>query len=131
VFYSVPAQNFTKKMLVFVGFMAVHVRVVAAAPAPTLPVFSETFAVNTVEMDDTTNTMTARQTIIKDSVNKRSHMIADGSLAHGHLEEFMRCDLHPMGYMLEMGGPAGETPAQWQCEHCACPRVVVCGRTCA
>jgi hypothetical protein len=85
-------------------------------PAPAYPVFSEIFVVNTLEVDDTNNgSISVMQTIIHDSLKHRSRMIADGMLVQGHLEQDMRCDSTPKGYLLNMHGDAGSEASTWQC----------------
>ena len=59
---------------------------------------SNTFTVHTVEYDES-GSIIAKQKISRDAQLKRQYMTADGELAHGHLEEAMRCDLFPLGYV--------------------------------
>ena len=99
-------------------FMAKLSLLLMAAPmagAAPLPNISSTFTVHTIERDDESNTTIAKQTVARDTHLKRQYMVADGALAHGHLEEAMRCDLHPMGYALAMHGAEGSAPSTWQC----------------
>ena len=73
--------------------------------APARPAFSESFSVEAVEVDDTRNgTVVLTQTLLRDSVEHRSFMSANGSLVHGGQEQVMRCDLHPTGWLIVAGG---------------------------
>ena len=66
----------------------------AAAVVPPLPHPTSVFTAHTIEYDDTLNgTLIVKQTLYRDNDAKRQYMIADGSLAHDHLEETMRCEL--------------------------------------
>ena len=93
--------------------LLVHLAALTAT-APPLPVISDTFTVHTREYDQS-GSMIAHQTIARDSERKRQYMIADGKLAHGHLEEATRCDISLMGYMLSMHGAEGSSPSSWKC----------------
>jgi hypothetical protein len=90
----------------------------AAAVVPPLPHPTSVFTAHTIEYDDTLNgTLIVKQTLYRDNDAKRQYMIADGSLAHGHLEETMRCDFKPFGFALEMHGDEGSQPSTWQCQN--------------
>jgi hypothetical protein len=71
--------------ILFIGCETVYTK--------SIPTISEQFSLNTIEIDDTNNgTVSVRQTMYMDQTNRRSHMIADGDLCQGHLEEINRCD---------------------------------------
>ena len=90
----------------------------AAAAVPPLPHPTSVFTAHTIEYDDTLNgTLIVKQTLYRDNDAKRQYMIADGSLAHGHFEETMRCDFKPFGFALEMHGDEGSQPSTWQCQN--------------
>ena len=78
--------------------------VFAAAPFPD---YSETFTVKTVESNPTEGVI-VRQTIIRDSTSvdtHRSMMQAEGTLVQGVLQQIVRCDIHPLGWFANIGGP--------------------------
>ena len=89
----------------------------SAVTSKPIPTISEQFSVKTTELDDTLNgTVSVRQKLEIDQLNRRSHMTADGLLAHGHLEEIIRCDKGwKTGYALTLGGPPGTNVSEWQC----------------
>ena len=87
----------------------------AVSFAKPIPHISEQFIVKTTEIDN--GTVIVRQTLIWDVENQRSHMIADGKLSHGHLEEITRCDVGwTTGYSLILGGP-GTNVSSWECKN--------------
>ena len=78
------------------------------------PEISEQFSVNITEVDDTTGSVSLRQTLFFDMVRKRSHMVADGTLVGGHLEQIKRCDLRPQGFFIDIQG-TGTNASEWRC----------------
>ena len=89
-------------------------RTAATKPIPTI---SEQFSLYTTEIDDTNNgQVTVHQSLYFDIKNRRSHMIADGILCQGHLEEINRCDNGwKTGWTVTMGGPPNTNASTWQC----------------
>ena len=84
--------------------------------AKPIPTISEQFILKTTEVDN--GKVIVRQTLYWDVVNQRSHMIADGQLSHGHLEEITRCDVGwTSGYSLILGGPPGTNVSSWVCKN--------------
>ena len=89
----------------------------ASKSTKSIPTIAEQFTLRTTEIDDTNHgTISVQQTIFFDRTNRRSHMVADGTLCQGHVEEIIRCDAGwTSGYTLTMGGPPGQHPSQWDC----------------
>ena len=89
----------------------------ASKSKKSIPTIAEQFTLRTTEIDDTNHgTISVQQTIFFDRTNRRSHMVADGTLCQGHVEEIIRCDAgRTSGYTLTMGGPPGQHPSQWDC----------------
>jgi hypothetical protein len=85
------------------------------AIAPSHPVFSESFSVSTVELDDTTNTTSVRQVLHRDYNAHRSWMSANGTLVGGAEEQVMRCDIHPKGWFVSAGGQDTRNLSSWSC----------------
>ena len=85
---------------------------------PARPAFSESFSVRTVEVDDTLNgSVSVRQVLHRDYSVHRSWMSANGSLAHGAEEQIMRCDIHPVGWLVVAGGPDTLNLTSWDCNN--------------
>ena len=100
-------------IVIVVLLLATAVSLNGAKPIPTI---SEQFILKTTEVDN--GNVIVRQTLIWDVKNQRSHMIADGQLAHGHLEEITRCDVGwTSGYGLILGGPPGTNVSSWECKN--------------
>ena len=95
--------------ILFIGCETVYTK--------SIPTISEQFSLNTIEIDDTNNgTVSVRQTMYMDQTNRRSHMIADGDLCQGHLEEINRCDAGwKSGWQITIGGPVGTNVSDWSC----------------
>ena len=88
---------------------------VLSAPPPR-PVFDDSFSVSTVELDDTLNsTVTVRQALHRDTTARRSYMSANGTLVGGVVEQIMRCDIAPVGWMIQAGGKQSAEPTTWKC----------------
>ena len=91
------------------------------------PKLSEDFAVSTVERDSDSGSNSGsggssagnailQQRIVRDATNKRSLMVANGSLVHGYLLEITRCDLGSGSFMFAAGA-ASPPPAPMQCSN--------------
>ena len=84
-------------------------------PQPTRPTFSESFTVDTLEIDtDTNGTVVLSQTIRRDTNLRRTWMRANGSLVRGGMEQIMRCDFQPMGYLISASGQDANL-SSWTC----------------
>jgi hypothetical protein len=97
------------------GLVLLIVHLGAIAALKPFPALSNNFVLHSVEVDDTANeSISVTQTIIHNNNQNRSRMIADGTLAQGHMEQDVRLDvLH--GYFLDIHGEADSAPASWQC----------------
>lgn len=92
----------------------------ARAATPARPAFSESFSVDTVEVDDTLNgEVVLTQVLRRDSTTQehRSFMSANGSLVGGGEEQVMRCDLHPLGWLIVAGGADASNLSSWSCSN--------------
>lgn len=88
----------------------------------TPPAIAEQFSVRVTEVDDTDDgSVTLRQTIVFDMLNKRSHMTADGRLTNGHLEQIKRCDLGSGSYFLDIEGAPNSSVGSWACKNMSIP----------
>ena len=95
-----------------VTMIALH----SLAADPPRPVISESFTVETVEVDDTLNgSITVRQVLHRDHVAHRSWMSANGLLVRGGEEQIERCDFHPMGWLIVAGGRNARNLSTWSC----------------
>jgi hypothetical protein len=85
------------------------------------PVVSQSFVVNTREVDYT-NTTVVEQRLAWDVVSRRTAMYAEGSLVKGALQQIKRCDLSPRpGWMSSAGGPDVNNPPSWSCTNGSIP----------
>jgi hypothetical protein len=83
----------------------------SATSAAFFPDYAESFTVHTREYD-TLNGVVVQQTIISDATLQRSMMLAEGSMVQGVLQQITRCDIHPIGWFVQLSGP---TRSQLQC----------------
>lgn len=78
------------------------------------PPYSESFTVETLESTFNSQQPTVQQLIAQDNITRRSMMLAQGPLVHGVLQQIKRCDIHPLGWFADIGGPSME---QLECKN--------------
>jgi hypothetical protein len=103
-------------MDVWLMLVLVAVAPAAAAAASTsafFPDYAERFTVHTREYD-TAHGVTVEQTIASDDKLQRAMMLAKGSMVRGVLQQITRCDIHPVGWFVQVAGP---TTSQLQCQN--------------
>lgn len=90
------------------------------------PVINPNFAVDTLEISGPASAGTSnpivQQTITQDIDERRSNMIAIGSLVNGALQQVKRCDLSPSeGWYVQANGIKPNAPDSWSCTNMTIP----------